>query len=393
MQTCCGGLRGGGGNFGAVTRFDFRVSPIGPVTGGVAFFPDRKSRQVDGRISGMVGSLSDAFTTILVLASAPAEPPSPAEMRRKLSVGIVGCHCGKGRHRRTGADPEPESSRRPLRRDALPAGPLRRGVLSRQTVLLQGWFPTGISGRGHRGGAGAPAGAPIAAERVRSPSCGGGGAPHRGTPPLPTARQPTPTTSSPTGWTRRGRRHPRLGAELGVRPRPLRPRARLRELPLRACGSTDSRNNLRKRSLPTVVGAQAPLRPRQCLPPKPEHRPQPLRPLRQEEPAERREARGRNVASQLTPHVPPAERPSTPCCRWPPGCADMEPVARGEVRPCSGRLVGAPGERRSATDPPGSARCDGRFGRASRSLPLRGRGTQSPASPPSPTRGVTRAHA
>lgn len=42
----------------------------------------------------MVGSLSDAFTTILVLASAPAEPPSPAEMRGKLSVGIVGCHCG-----------------------------------------------------------------------------------------------------------------------------------------------------------------------------------------------------------------------------------------------------------------------------------------------------------
>ncbi len=39
------GLRGGGGNFGIVTAFQYRVHPVGPFTGGRAFYPFDEARE------------------------------------------------------------------------------------------------------------------------------------------------------------------------------------------------------------------------------------------------------------------------------------------------------------------------------------------------------------
>lgn len=88
------GLRGGGGNFGVVTRFDFRVSPIGSVTGGLVLYPMERAGEIVAAYRDMVGSLSDGFTTMLVLAPAPDEEFVPPELRLALCVGIVGCHSG-----------------------------------------------------------------------------------------------------------------------------------------------------------------------------------------------------------------------------------------------------------------------------------------------------------
>jgi FAD/FMN-containing dehydrogenase len=40
------GIRGGGGNFGVVTSFEFQLYPVGPVLAGLVFYPFEKAREV-----------------------------------------------------------------------------------------------------------------------------------------------------------------------------------------------------------------------------------------------------------------------------------------------------------------------------------------------------------
>ena len=40
------GVRGGGGNFGVATSFEYRIHPVGPVLGGLAFYPLAAARQL-----------------------------------------------------------------------------------------------------------------------------------------------------------------------------------------------------------------------------------------------------------------------------------------------------------------------------------------------------------
>lgn len=68
-------IRGGGGNFGVVTEFEFALHPVGPaVTAGLMVFPFAEARDVLRRYRDLVDSLLDEVSIWAVLRRAPPLP-------------------------------------------------------------------------------------------------------------------------------------------------------------------------------------------------------------------------------------------------------------------------------------------------------------------------------
>src|SRR4051812_17437210 len=90
------GLRGGGGNFGIVTAFEFALHPVGPmVYGGPIFFSGEDAGAVLAAFAEMTSAgLPDelsAFSNVLV---APPAPFIPAEHHGKQIAAVIFCHAG-----------------------------------------------------------------------------------------------------------------------------------------------------------------------------------------------------------------------------------------------------------------------------------------------------------
>ena len=65
-------LRGGSGNFGVVTSFEFQVHPVGPmVTGGIAAWPVAMAGDVLNFYKGLTDTAPDELTTFLAFTGAP----------------------------------------------------------------------------------------------------------------------------------------------------------------------------------------------------------------------------------------------------------------------------------------------------------------------------------
>jgi FAD/FMN-containing dehydrogenase len=68
-------IRGGGGNFGVVTLFQFALHPVGPeVTAGLVVFPAAQGREVMRRYRDLVDTLPDQMSIWAVLRKAPPLP-------------------------------------------------------------------------------------------------------------------------------------------------------------------------------------------------------------------------------------------------------------------------------------------------------------------------------
>ena len=80
-------VRGGGGNFGVVTRFQFRLHPVGMVFGGALFMPP--TREVLRSLGPIAASAPEALTTIAFLMAAPPAPFIPAELHGKPTLAIM----------------------------------------------------------------------------------------------------------------------------------------------------------------------------------------------------------------------------------------------------------------------------------------------------------------
>jgi FAD/FMN-containing dehydrogenase len=89
------GLRGGGGNFGIVTAFEYRLHPVGPtVLAGPVLYPLAEAPDVLRAYRDVAGNAPDELTTILNLRLAPSLPGVPGDVRGTPVVMIGACYAG-----------------------------------------------------------------------------------------------------------------------------------------------------------------------------------------------------------------------------------------------------------------------------------------------------------
>jgi FAD/FMN-containing dehydrogenase len=88
-------IRGGGGNFGVVTRFDFRAHPVGPqVLSGLVVYPHSQAAAVMRRYRDYVAQAPEDLTVWAVLRKAPPLPFLPAEAHGTDILVLAGCYAG-----------------------------------------------------------------------------------------------------------------------------------------------------------------------------------------------------------------------------------------------------------------------------------------------------------
>jgi FAD/FMN-containing dehydrogenase len=132
-------LRGGGGNFGVVTSFVFRLHEVGTIFGGPTFWALEDSEAVLSAYREFLPAAPRALNGFFAYATVPPGPPFPEELHLRPVCGIVWCH--------TGSEAQARADMAPLL-DALPE-PLLHGVGEMPHAALQSAFD-GVYPRGQQ---------------------------------------------------------------------------------------------------------------------------------------------------------------------------------------------------------------------------------------------------
>ena len=108
-------LRGGGGNFGVVTRFEYELYPVGPeVLSGLIVFPHSEALSILKKYRELIPTLSDDTCVWAVLRQAPPLPFLPESVHGTDVLVLAACHIG--------SDDEGESVLNKLRGFGTPLG-------------------------------------------------------------------------------------------------------------------------------------------------------------------------------------------------------------------------------------------------------------------------------
>lgn len=89
------GLRGGGGNFGVVTRFEFRLHPVGPnLLSGLIVYPFADAKSVLRQYRDLALKAPDELTVWVVIRKAPPLPFLPPDVHGKEVVVLAFLYAG-----------------------------------------------------------------------------------------------------------------------------------------------------------------------------------------------------------------------------------------------------------------------------------------------------------
>ena len=87
-------IRGGGGNFGVVTSFEFRVHPVGTVLAGIVLHPAAGAATAIRRWRDLEVGAPDESTQGALLFHFPDDPSGPPPLRGAALVGLGGVYAG-----------------------------------------------------------------------------------------------------------------------------------------------------------------------------------------------------------------------------------------------------------------------------------------------------------
>ena len=87
-------IRGGGGNFGVVTSFEFRVHPVGTVLAGIVLHPAAGAATAIRRWRDLEVGAPDESTQGALLFHFPDDPSGPPALRGAALVGLGGVYAG-----------------------------------------------------------------------------------------------------------------------------------------------------------------------------------------------------------------------------------------------------------------------------------------------------------
>jgi hypothetical protein len=89
-------LRGGGGNFGVVTRFTFRLHDVGPIVlGGLIAWPFERADEVISVYQRLTADAPRELAVWLIFLRAPAAPFVPTEWHGKRVCAMPVCYSGR----------------------------------------------------------------------------------------------------------------------------------------------------------------------------------------------------------------------------------------------------------------------------------------------------------
>jgi hypothetical protein len=87
-------VRGGGGNFGAVTSFEFRANPVHTVLAGPMFWPIERSEEVLRFYDDFMAHAPRDVNGFFAFLTVPPGDPFPAELHLQKVCGVVWCCTG-----------------------------------------------------------------------------------------------------------------------------------------------------------------------------------------------------------------------------------------------------------------------------------------------------------
>lgn len=124
------GLRGGGGNFGVVTKFEYKLHPVGPeIVGGLIAWKGEATANVLELYRTLAEKAPPELTCVVLLRNAPPAPWLAKEIHGKPIAAILVCH--------SGAIEEGEKLMAPIKAFGSPVGDViqRRPYVTQQNLL------------------------------------------------------------------------------------------------------------------------------------------------------------------------------------------------------------------------------------------------------------------
>ncbi|MCY7369722.1 MAG: FAD-binding oxidoreductase [Polaromonas sp.] len=91
-------VRGGGGNFGVVTSFEFRLHDLSTVVAGPTLWPLERAAEVLRWYRGFLPSAPPELNGFFAFITVPPAPSFPPELHLQKMCGIVWCYAGDAAH-------------------------------------------------------------------------------------------------------------------------------------------------------------------------------------------------------------------------------------------------------------------------------------------------------